>query len=274
VNTRPRISASVFFGLLLTSLSAYPQNNPQSPPDALISTVNMVPVGVTVTDPDGKFVDGLGHDDFHVFDEGAEQQVSYFALDQPSHVLLLIEAGPAVYLVEGGHLSAAFTLLEGLSVDDQVAVVKYAERPEAVCDFSADKRVAAGALEHLNFNLGFGALNLSASMSRVLDWLEKTQGKKTVVLLSSGVDTSAAEVAGQLLQRLQVGDVRVLAVSLSGELRPTTGAKKKQAPSAAAVLSAQQFAAADEELRRLTTATGGREGICRGFCRDCANCAP
>jgi VWFA-related protein len=200
----------------------------------------------------------LGHDDFHVFDEGAEQQVSYFALDQPSHVLLLIEAGPAVYLVEGGHLSAAFTLLEGLSVDDQVAVVKYAERPEAVCDFSADKRVAAGALEHLNFNLGFGALNLSASMSRVLDWLEKTQGKKTVVLLSSGVDTSAAEVAGQLLQRLQVGDVRVLAVSLSGELRPTTGAKKKQAPSAAAVLSAQQFAAADEELRGLTTATGGR----------------
>jgi Ca-activated chloride channel homolog len=243
---------------LLPSPPAFSQQSPESQSPGLVTNVNVVATGATVTDADGKFVNGLRREDFHVFDDGVEQPITYFALDQPSHVLLLIEAGPAVYLVEGGHLSAAFALLKGLSADDQVAVVKYAERPEVICDFSADKRVAAGALEHLNFNLGFGALNLSDSMTSVLDWLEKTQGKKTIVLLSSGVDTSAPEAASNLLQRLRVGGVRVLAVSLSGELRPTVATKKKQAPSAAAALSAQQFAVADEELRGLTAATGGR----------------
>jgi VWFA-related protein len=254
----PRITAFLFFGCLLLSPSARPQDKRQSPAGALILTVNMVAVGVTVTDADGKFVEGLRQEDFKVLDEGVEQPVSYFALDQPSHVLLLIEAGPAAYLVEGGHLSAAFALLRGLSAGDQVAVVKYAERPEAICDFSADKQVAAGALEHLNFTLGFGALNLSDSIARVLDWLDKTSGQKTIVLLSSGVDTSAPEAGNMLLQRLRVGDVRVLAVSLSGELRPSAVVKKKKTPSPAAILSAQQFAAADGELRALTAATGGR----------------
>jgi VWFA-related protein len=243
--------------LSLTCSLACSQDNPQPPPGSLILYVNMVDVGVIVTNADGRFVEGLHHDDFQVFDDGVEQPIRYFALDQPSHVLLLIEAGPAAYLVEGGHLRAAFALLAGLSPGDQVAVVKYAERPEVISDFSADKQVASAALEHLNFNLGFGALNLSDSIAGVVDWLDKTQGKKTIVLLSSGVDTSAPAAAADLLQRLRVGDVRVLAVSLAGELRPAAPSKKKT-PSAAAVLAAEQFATADEVLRQLASATGGR----------------
>jgi Ca-activated chloride channel family protein len=250
-------SLAVGAWLALSASVACSQENPEAPAGTIRVRVNMVDVGVIVTDADGKFVEGLGREDFHVLDDGAEQPIVYFSLDQPSHVLLLIEAGPAAYLVEGGHLRAAFALLAGLSAEDQVAVVKYAERPEVISDFSADKQVAGTALEHLNFNLGFGALNLSDSIAGVVDWLDKTQGKKTIVVLSSGVDTSALETAASLLQRLQVGSVRVLAVSLAGELRPAAPSKKKT-PSSAAILSAQQFAAADEVLRQLAVATGGR----------------
>ncbi|MGA2421875.1 MAG: VWA domain-containing protein [Candidatus Acidiferrum sp.] len=250
--------AALVLLLLLPCPSAFSQQNPEPQAAPIHVGVNLVTVGVIVTDADGRFVRGLPREDFTLSDDGVAHNITYFALDQPSHVLLLIEAGPAVYLVEGGHLSAAFGLLKGLSPDDQVAVVKYAEGPEAICDFSPDKRIAASALEHLHFNLGFGALNLSDSMASVLDWLDKTQGKKTIVLLSSGVDTSAPEAANRLLERLRIGGVRVLAVSLSGELRPSAPAKKKQAPSAAAVASTQQFAAADGVLRQVASATGGR----------------
>jgi Ca-activated chloride channel homolog len=236
---------------------AFAQQNSEAP-TPIVTHVNLVVVGATVTDAAGHFVEGLHNQDFHVFDDGVERPIAYFSLDEPSRVLLLIEAGPAVYLVEGQHLSAAFALLAGLSPSDQVAVAKYAERPEVLSDFNTNKQAAASALEHLNFNLGFGALNLSDSLARALDWLDTTQGKKTIVLLSSGVDTSAPEVAGRLLQRLQVGDVRVLAVSLSGELRPTATPKKKRPPSNAAIMATEQFAAADEVLRQLAKATGGR----------------
>jgi Ca-activated chloride channel family protein len=223
-------------------------------------SVNRVNVGVIVSTADGDLVDGLRRQDFQVFDNGVETAVTGFVpVDDPAKVLLLIEAGPAVYLLEGGHLNAAYALLTGLSADDQVAVVRYDEAPKAICAFTADKNIATEAFEKLNFNLGFGALNLSASLATVLDWLASTQGKKTVVLLSTGVDTSAPAVTEQLLQRLRVADTRVLAVSLAGEMRTTTVAdKKKKALSNAAVLSAQQFAEADEALRQLAGATGGR----------------
>jgi VWFA-related protein len=250
----------LFSGLaLFSAIATYSQQTSASAPEVISVRVNRVNVGVIVTGADGKFVEGLRREDFHLLDNGVEQPVSDFAsVDEPADVLLLIEAGPAVYLLEGGHLHAAYALLAGLSAGDQVAVVKYAEGPEAICGFSADKQVAAGALDHLNFNLGFGALNLSESVATVLDWLDKTPGKKTIVLLSTGVDTSAPAASVELLQRLRVGDARVLAVSLAGEMRTPAASKKKSTPSKAALLTAQQFAEADEELRGLAVATGGR----------------
>jgi Ca-activated chloride channel homolog len=217
-------------------------------------------VGVTVIGPDGQFVDGLRKENFDVFDDGVEQQIAYFSLEDLSQVVLLIEAGPAVYLLEGGHLRAAHALLAGLSETDQVAVVQYAERPVIVSAFNADKNASESALKHLNFNLGFGDLNLSESIASVLDWLDKPSGKKTIVLLSTGLDTSLPSIATELKQRLRVGDVRVLAVSLAGELRGPTANKKKKTPppTAAQQLAGEQFAVADKELKELTEATGGR----------------
>jgi len=221
--------------------------------------VNVVTIGTVVTDERGKFVEGLTRENFHIFDNRVEQPLIFFALDRPTHVLLLIEAGPAVYLLQGGHLRAAYALLAGLSPADQVAVAKYAEGAEGVSDFSADKQLAANALDHVNFNVGFGALNLSESLTTVLDWLEKTPDKKTIVLLSSGVDTSAPAATTALLQRLRVSDIRLLAVSLSGELRSRPQEKsKKKTPATAPSFAEEQFAEADDELRALAASTGGR----------------
>ncbi len=254
------IGARLMGVLLLPFFAANTQKTTVQQPEPIRVSVTRVNVGVIVSTAGGDFVDGLRRQDFRVFDNGVETPLTDFApVDDPANVLLLIEAGPAVYLLEGGHLNAAYALLAGLSTDDQVAVVRYDETPKAICAFTADKKLAADAFERLNFNLGFGALNLSASLATVLDWLAGTQGKKTIVLLSTGVDTSAPAITESLLQKLRVGDTRILAVSLAGEMRaPAVVDKKKKAPSQAAVLSAQQFAEADETLRQLAGATGGR----------------
>ncbi len=152
------------------------QQNPDE--NRLVVNANYVAVGATVTDTAGKFADGLRAGNFKSWTMASRQPIAYFALDRPTDVLVLIEAGPAVYLIAGGHLRAATALLQGLSPQDRVAVVKYAETPEGISDFNADKRVSAEALERLRFFLGSGALNLSGSMSTVLDWLDKTPARK------------------------------------------------------------------------------------------------
>jgi VWFA-related protein len=102
-------------------------------------------------------------------------------------------------------------------------------------------------------------LNLSASLSKVLDWLTSVHGKKTIVLLSTGVDTSSTKQIQDLLNRLQTTDVRILAVSLTGDLRnPPPATTKKKSPSPKVAFTSQQFAEADMLLRQIAQTTGGQ----------------
>jgi Ca-activated chloride channel homolog len=228
-------------------------------PEPIRVSVDRVSVGVLVTDPSGKFAEGLRRDNFHIFDNGVEQPITDFLdVEEPAQALVLIEAGPAVYLLEGSHLRAAQEFLNGLSADDRVAVVKYADAPQGLVDFTANKRSAAAAFDELGFNLGFGSLNLSASLSKVLGWLSSMQGKKTIVLLSTGVDTSSTKQIQELLNRLQSSDVRILAVSLAGDLRNPPPVGKKKSASPKVTFASQQFAEADMLLRQIAEMTGGQ----------------
>jgi VWFA-related protein len=139
-----------------------------------------------------------------------------------------------------------------------VAVVKYADAPQGLIDFTVDKQSIAAAFDDLGFNLGFGSLNLSASVSKVLDWLSSVRGKKTIVLLSTGVDTSSTKQIQDLLNRLQTSDVRILAVSLTGDLRNPPAATKKKSPTPKVAFTSQQFAEADMLLRQIAQTTGGQ----------------
>src|SRR5579864_6483769 len=249
---------------LLCSLPriSFAQDQPQpsaQQPESIRVSVDRVNVGVVVTDAQGHFVEGLQREDFQLLDNGSEQPITGFsAIEEPAQVLLLIEAGPAVYLLESGHIRAAHALLDGLSSGDRVAVVKYDQRPQAILDFTPDKGTVSAALEELRFNLGFGSLNLSSSLATVLDWLSQVQGKKTIVLLSSGVDTSPANEVGVIFQRLKTSEVRVLAISLTGGLRtPEPPSGKKGVPPKPSATT-QQFDQADQFLKQLAESTGGR----------------
>ena len=216
--------------------------------------VDRVNVGVIVTDGKGNFVPGLKRGDFHVFDNGAEQPISEFApVEEPGQIFLLVEAGPAVYFLQDTHLFAADTFLNGLSAGDRVAIGRYAEAPVVVLDFTAEKRVAQAALTGIPFNLGFGQLNLSSSLNTVLDWIARVSGKKTIMLLSTGVDTSPQEAINAIQSRLQTSDVRILAVSVSGPMRNGKVGNQRQVQQ-----TQQVFEEADARLRSLAEATGGR----------------
>ncbi len=251
--------AALFLALIYVPPGYGQQAHPQGPQTTIRVKVDRVNVGVIVTDGAGKFVEGLRREDFHVFDNGAEQPLTNFAaVEEPAQVVLLIEAGPAVYLLENSHVLAAYGLLSGLGRDDRVAIVKYAEAPEGLLDFTLDKQAAAAALEQLRFNLGFGQLNLASSVSEALAWLTRIQGKRAIILLSTGVDTSPANQPAMVLEQLKTSDVRLFAVSLSGGLQSARPGKKKKTPTTDSVHTAQEFEQANELLRRMAEATGGR----------------
>jgi VWFA-related protein len=236
------------------------QDNSQQQNAPIRVSVDRVNVGVIVTDARGHFVEGLRREEFHIFDNGIEQPLTGFAaIDEPAQVLLLIEAGPAVLFLGKNHVRASETLINNLSPNDRVAIASYSKDPELLLDFTQDKSTARLVLQSLNFMAGFGQLNLSSSLASAIDWLAPFPGKKTVVLLATGVDTSPPSKWQVIQQKLKISDVRILAVSLSGDFRkhPKWRKLSPQEREDRAFVK-QGFAQADQLLHELSLATGGR----------------
>jgi Ca-activated chloride channel homolog len=249
--------AVLFSPLFLTSIS---KAQSQQPTPSIQVTVNRVNVGVTVTDSAGHFISGLHREDFHIFDNDVEQPITDFLpIEEPAQLFLLIESGPAVYFLGQEHFRAADSLLTSIAPTDPVAVAAYSDAPQLILGFTPDKNAARFALQNLNFNIGFGDLNLSTSVAATLDWLAPLPGKKTIVLLSTGFDTSPPENWQIIQQKLHTSDVRILAVSLSGDFRkPIKGKKRITQSRTDEDLVDAGFRKADESLQQLSAATGGR----------------
>jgi VWFA-related protein len=224
---------------------------------------------VSVLDRHGGFIGGMVQKDFRVLDGVAEQPIVFFAsVEAPAQVLVLVETSPAVYLIHHQHLIAAYALLEGLAPDDRVALVSYDQGPHPILPFTPDKPALAAALNQLQYTLGTGELNFFDSISAVVDWLTPVTGKKSIVILSTGLDSSPPSRWDVLAQKLRSNDVVVFPVALGGSLRQPSTKKKKTGKnsreaaspspgSAAEPANPLNFAKADTALLSLAKITGG-----------------
>jgi len=241
------------------------QESGKPPHTGIQTTAEIVKIDCSVLDHTTNFVGGLTQDRFVVSDNGIAQPILFFApVEAPAQVLVMIETSPAVYLIRAEHLTAAHALLEGLAPDDELALVSYSQAPQAILPFTTDKVGLAAALGEIQFTLGMGNLNLFDSVSMVLDWISPLQGKKAIVLLSTGLDSSPPERWDALTQKLKRDDAVIFTVALGGSLRQTSSKKKKPAKAApktddsAEPANPVSFAKADAALKTLAKITGGR----------------
>jgi Ca-activated chloride channel homolog len=257
---KSKVSSLLCSALLYAAIPALAQPQDQLPTPPIRVTVNRVNVPVTVTDSDGHPVGGLHREDFHIFDNGVEQPITDFApVEQSTQVALLIESGPAVLFLAKDHVLAADAFLQSIPAADPVAIASYTRAPELILNFTPDKMAARLALQQLSFVNGFGDLNLSSSLATTIDWITSVPGKKTIVLLSTGVDSSPPQTWKSVQKKLQTSDVRIFAVSLSADIRNPAKMKKLTPQDRANRAEVREgFAQADQSLHDLSQATGGR----------------
>jgi len=234
------------------------------------SAAELVKIDVSVADKQGHFLAGLTQSDFLILDNGIERPPAFFApTEEPARMLLMIETGPAVYLIHDEHLNAAYSLLKGLDPADQVALVTYDGAAREIVPFTMDKVVPLAALSGLQYNLGMTQLNFYDSLSTVMDWLRPIPGKRAVVLLTTGLDSSGSPRWDALEQKLRRDDVVIFPVALGGSLRAYPGKPPRpkskrhgndsgEVPPTNITPGSLSFARADRDLESLASITGGR----------------
>jgi VWFA-related protein len=252
-----RAAFTAFFCFAVIPFAVVAQQAAGSAQQPLQVTTEMVQIGVSVLAGGGEFVSGLQRKNFRVRDGAAERPLLFFApTDAPAQILVMVETSPAVYLIQNQHIAAAYALLDGLAPDDQVALVTYDQAPRAVLAFTPDKYALLNALGQIQFSVGMGQLNFYDAVSTALDWIAPVSGKKALVLLTTGLDSSSAARWDALVQKLRARDVVIFPVALGGWLRRPPDKKKKA--TGPPKEDSQVFAAADQALQSLAAITGGR----------------
>ncbi|HZQ23429.1 MAG TPA: VWA domain-containing protein [Terriglobales bacterium] len=221
--------------------------------------VPLVNLDVAVVTKDGQFVPGLHKDNFKVFEDGVPQQIATFNQTQaPITAVLLLEFASTNYYFMYDALNASYNFANSLQKDDWVAVTYYDMRPHILLDFTQDKRAIFGALNTLRIP-GFAETNLFDALYDTLDRLDRIEGRKYIILVSTGVDTFSKLNLDQILKKVRsTKDVTIYPVSIGRAEREYMDAHGSTMPHGVAPVSNIDYLQADNEMSTFARLTGGR----------------
>jgi len=151
---------------------------------------NIVTLPVSVLDRDGRFISGLGKNDFKIFEDGTEQKVEYFqSVEQPFSVILLLDVSPSTQFRIDEIQNAAITFVNQLRPGDRVMVISFDENVHVLSPLTSNRNQLTNAIREAQFGDG---TSLYEAVDYVIDdQLRQINGRKAVVLFTDGVDTTS-----------------------------------------------------------------------------------
>ena len=158
--------------------------------DILRVDTTLVSIPVSVMDRNGKFIPNLRKEDFHIWENGVEQQVAYFAsVDKPFTVALVIDtSGSTKYrLMEIQDAATAF--VNQLRPDDRVMVVSFSDKIRVLSQPTNDRLALRDAIQRTE--PGSGTRLYDAVDMIINEHFNRIEGRKAIVLFTDGVDTTS-----------------------------------------------------------------------------------
>lgn len=192
-------------------------SSPQDQDFVIRTNVRLVLLDVSVRDRDGGFVQGLGKENFQVFENGAAQPITIFANnDVPVTVGILVDESRSMAPKRNEVLSAAGDFIHESNPQDEIFVLNFNETvkrglPPGV-NFSGDPEQLRAALYR---GISEGRTALNDAVVEGLTQLEMgRRDKKALVLISDGGDNASRHTRHEMLDMLDRSIATVYAVGL------------------------------------------------------------
>jgi VWFA-related protein len=192
------------------------QQKPQDAGASIAVEVPVVTLDVLATTKNGDLLTGLKKENFRVIDDGAPQTITNFgATDAPITIVMLMEFSSRGYYdwfaYQAKYWADAF--FPNLRQKDWVALVTFDMKTRTETDFTQDKMEVRNALYHLYFP-GFSESNVFDAVLDTTERLKDVKGKKSILLLATGVDTFSKHTLDQTMKELRQSDTTIFAVGL------------------------------------------------------------
>ena len=248
----PRLAISLFLCLSVSlSMTAFAQSGrkpqgqqpqPGEKPLARIDT-REVAVPIIAYGPEGNYVNDLKPKDVLVLEEGEARQVTSLKRDTANIVLILDSANEigtfkngaterydkpdapiwekgVNYKVVRGPTQWEFAnqFISGLSPNDKIAIIQYAEKAQLIQDWTSDRDQATRSISS-KYRVGmkssyYDALKLAADKLQ-----SRPEGRRVVVLISDGLDSNSKITRSKAIQALEKARATVFVIGWAEALR-------------------------------------------------------
>jgi VWFA-related protein len=229
-------------------------------------------VGV-LNQKDGSTIPGLHKEYFRVLEDGVPQNISSFNLTQaPITAVMLVEFAKNFYPFEYDALYASSVFAQTLKKEDWIALISYDIKPHILADFTQDKRDIYEGLRSLQWPMS-GETDLFDALYDTLDRIDGVEGRKYIILISSGVDTFSKHTLDDTLKKVKASkDISIYALSTGAALREwaeSHGAMQYLCP-ITDLNCRMTYAQADNQLKSFARMTGGKfyQPLFQGSFRD------
>lgn len=203
-------------------------------PPAFKSGTRVVPLTVTVTDPQRRLVPDLQREDFEILDNDKPQPIAIFENGTlPISVVVMLDTSASMTSNLKLLNLAAEQFLLRLLPDDKGMVGAFNDKVEfANATFTSDRDRLIALLRDLDFG---NPTRLYDAISESIDQLTAVEGRRVVLVFTDGEDTSSHAKLGDAIEKARAQDVMVYAIGLQSEYfngvsrvrsRPDRGLKK------------------------------------------------
>jgi len=248
----------------------------QQPPQAGVTIAVDVPIvtlDVVATTQHGDILTGLKKENFRVIDEGVAQTITNFGpTEAPITMVLLLEFSSrgmgGYFAYVGKYWSTA--LFPSLQQKDWIALETFDMKTRIEVDFTQNKDEVMQGLMHLYFP-GFSESNVFDALLETVDRLKDVKGKKSIVLLASGVDTFSKHTLDQTLKQLRQTDVTIFCIGLGQAYQ-----NYRDMQGGMGSMQRMNYLQAENQLKTFAAETGGNawfpqfDGEMPGVFRDVA----
>src|SRR2546425_6490616 len=195
-----------------------PPTDPQDPRYKLNVQVELVNVVATVLDEQGKYMDGLKLDDFQVFEDGAEQKISFFSHDLrvPISVGVLIDNSGSMRHKLQQALQTVREIALALGPQDEMFVISFNSDIEVRHHFTTNMQEIQRSFRDIKAGgetAAYDAIQLAVSE----EMKKAKHNKKILLLVTDGFDTKSHINSTQVEDVLKRSEVLVYAIGIDDD---------------------------------------------------------
>ena len=225
----------------------------------------LVTLDVGVLSKDGSFIPGLKKEYFRVLEDNVPQTITSFnQIQAPITAVMLVEFSnnQYFYTFQIDSIKSSYVFAQTLKKEDWIAMISYDLKAHLLEDFTQDKNAILGAVQSMQPGMAMSQeTNLFDALYDTIDRLENVEGRKYIILISSGRDSFSKHTLDQTLKKVQSSkDIAIYTVSTGKALLnyAESHGLMRYLCSITEFNCNMTFLQADNQMKTFSKMTGGR----------------